>query len=636
MPPPAEPARADAALEPSARVIAVQDGVASIRAEPGVAVAKNAAALLLPSRPGPDGRQERLLAEVLRVRGSEADLQVFESTAGVAVGDPVVLTGRPLSVRLGPGLLGSLFDGLQRPLEALAAAHGTFLPRGAEAPPLDPAARWAFAPAVRSGDRVKAGDVLGTVEERHIRHRIMAPFDLDGCWTVLWIEAGVAGVLDVVAELGGPGGARRPVRLAQDWPIRTPLPAGLLAAGRAERLRPDRPLVTTLRIIDTLFPVALGGTAAIPGPFGAGKTVLQGLIARYSEVDVVVSVACGERAGEVVEMIRDFARMEDPRHGGALLDRTVIVCNTSSMPVAAREASIYTGVTIGEYYRQMGLDVLLIADSTSRWAQALRETSGRLEEIPGEEGYPAYLDSTIRALYDRAGVIRTADGRRGSLTIIGAVSPAGGDFDEPVTRSTLAAVRTFLGLSADRAYKRFYPAIDPLISWSRLEERLLAHWARAGAPALAAQVQTLKRLLREGEDIARLMRVTGEEGITLADFVRLEKARFADAVFLQQDAFDPVDVSAPPARQQALLALVIAVVERPLALGDKDEVRRLFQRLTAIGRNLNYAPDGSPDRARLEAELRAELDRASTPGGGAPAGEGILPSDAEVRRSRHT
>ncbi len=595
-------------------MIAVQEGVASVLAEPGVALTKNAAALLLPSRPGPDGRQERLLAEVLRIRGRVADLQLFESTAGVAVGDPVELSDTPLSVRLGPGLLGGLFDGLQRPFEAMAAAHGTFLPRGAEAPALDPAARWAFVPAVRSGDRVEAGDTLGTVEERRIRHRIMVPFDLPGSWSVLWIEAGVAGVDDVVAELAGPGGGRRAIRLAQDWPIRRPLPAPLLAAGRAERLLPQRPLVTTLRIIDTLFPVALGGTAAIPGPFGAGKTVLQGLIARYSEVDVVISVACGERAGEVVETIRDFARMEDPRRGGALLDRTVIICNTSSMPVAAREASVYTGVTIGEYYRQMGLDVLLIADSTSRWAQALRETSGRLEEIPGEEGYPPYLDSAIRALYDRAGVVRTRDGSVGSLTMIGAVSPAGGDFDEPVTRSTLSAVKTFLGLSADRAYKRFYPAIDPLLSWSRLDERLARHFETSGAPELPAQSRALRALLHEADEVARMLRVTGEEGIALSDFIRLEKARFADAVFLQQDAFDPVDVSAPPARQRALLALVMEVVERPLALADRDAVRRLFQRLTAIGRNLNYAPDGSPDRARLEAELRAELDSASAAG----------------------
>jgi V/A-type H+-transporting ATPase subunit A len=305
--------------------------------------------------------------------------------------------------------------------------------------------------------------------------------------------------------------------------------------------------------------------------------------------------------------------MEDPRRGGALLDRTVIVCNTSSMPVAAREASVYTGVTIGEYYRQMGLDVLLIADSTSRWAQALRETSGRLEEIPGEEGYPAYLDSAIRALYDRAGVVRTHEGATGSLTIVGAVSPAGGDFDEPVTRSTLAAVKTFLGLSADRAYKRFYPAIDPLLSWSRVEQRFTRHWEQVGAPALPVQARALRRLLEEGEEVAEMLRVTGEEGIALADVIRLEKARFADAVFLQQDAFDPVDASAPPARQLALLALVMAVAERPIALEGRDEVRRLFQRLTAIGRNLNYAPDGSPDRARLEAELMAELDAASAP-----------------------
>lgn len=455
--------------------------------------------------------------------------------------------------------------------------------------------------------------MLGVVEERRIRHRIMAPFDLQGTWRLLWIEAGPATVEDVLAELAGPGGERLAIRLAQDWPVRRRLPEALLAQGLATRLAPSGPIVTTIRIIDTLFPVARGGTAAIPGPFGAGKTVLQGLLARYSDVDVVVYVACGERAGEVVETIRDFQRMEDPRRGGALLDRTVIVCNTSSMPVAAREASIYTGVTIGEYYRQMGLDVLLIADSTSRWAQALRETSGRLEEIPGEEGYPAYLDSTIRAFYDRSGRIRAADGAVGSLTIIGAVSPAGGDFDEPVTRSTLAAVKTFLGLSAERAYRRAYPAIDPLISWSRSAGALAARAEDPADRARADQAAAIRALLRRGEEVAQTLRVTGEDGIALQDLVLLEKARFVDSVFLQQDAFDPVDVSAPPARQQALLALVMQVVERPLALASRDAVRRLFQELTRLGRNLNYAADGSPERARLASELLAALDAASSP-----------------------
>ncbi len=593
-----------------ARIIAVQEGVASIEAADGAVLTKNETVFVLPRPAAPDGRQERLMGEVLRVRGSVADLQLFESAGGVAVGDPVELTGRPLSVRLGPGLLGQLFDGLQRPLEGLADRFGTILPRGVSVPALDPAARWAFVPTRRSGDAVRAGDTIGTVEERRIRHRIMAPFDLPGTWRLLWIEAGPAGVEDVVGEIEDARGARRALRLAQDWPVRRRLPERLLAAKTNVRLAPSRPLATTIRIIDTLFPVAKGGTAAIPGPFGAGKTVLQGLIARYSDVDVVVYVACGERAGEVVETIHDFTRMADPRRGGALMDRTVIVCNTSSMPVAAREASIYTGVTIGEYYRQMGLDVLLIADSTSRWAQAMRETSGRLEEIPGEDGYPGYLDSAIRALYDRAGVLRTADGSVGTLTLIGAVSPAGGDFDEPVTRATLAAVKTFLGLSAERATTRAYPAIDPLQSWSRYEAALAAAGGAAAGLRLA-RARALRQLLRDGAEIAQMLRVTGEDGISRSDAIRLEKARFVDRVFLQQDAFDPVDVSAPPERQDELLGLVMAVVEAPVALDDRAAIRRLFQRLTQAGRNLNLAPDGSPDRARLAAELREILAAAA-------------------------
>lgn len=477
-----------------------------------------------------------------------------------------------MSVRLGPGLLGGLFDGLLRPLESLAARHGVFLPRGIDVPALDPEVRWAFRPARRAAEEVWPGDVLGHVDERGLRHHIMAPFDLGQPARLRWIEGGTFGVDDAVAELEGPGGARRAVRLMQEWPIRRPLGRHVERAGRCRRIPADRPLVTTLRIIDTLFPIARGGTAAIPGPFGAGKTVLQGLIARYADVDVVVYVACGERAGEVVETIRDFGQMPDPRRGGVLLDRTVLVCNTSSMPVAAREASLHTGLSIGEYFRQMGRHVLLIADSTSRWAQALRETSGRLEEIPGEDGYPAYLDSQIRALYDRAGVISLPDGRTGSLTVIGAVSPAGGDFDEPVTRSTLAAVGTFLGLSGERAYRRAYPAIDPLRSWSRP----VGVWARPDRSQDAAGL--LLELLRDGEEIAQRLRVTGDEGVPLSDLVRYEKARFVDAVFLQQDAFDPVDVSAPPARQAELLELVLDVVAAEIP---RHRPERLAQPLPA-------------------------------------------------------
>jgi V/A-type H+-transporting ATPase subunit A len=350
-----------------------------------------------------------------------------------------------------------------------------------------------------------------------------------------------------------------------------------------------------MRIIDTFFPIARGGTACIPGPFGAGKTVTQGLIARYSTVDVVIVVACGERAGEVVETIYEFAHMEDPRTGGKLMDRTIIICNTSSMPVAAREASIYTGITLGEYYRQMGLDVLLLADSTSRWAQAMRETSGRLEEIPGEEAFPAYLDSGIKGVYERAGVLQNPDGATGSLTLIGSVSPAGGNFEEPVTQSTLATVKCFLALSYDRAYKRFYPAIDPLISWSRYREQLREHFDSQFDANWTQTVSRMHELLRDGNDVLQMMQVTGEEGITTEDFVTYQKALFLDMVYLQQDAFDKVDVTVPTERQKQMFMLCKRLIDREYPFQTKDQVRDFFTRLTGLFKNLNYSKSGSDD-----------------------------------------
>jgi V/A-type H+-transporting ATPase subunit A len=457
---------------------------------------------------------ERLKAEVLRIRGRTADMQVFEDTNGVRVGDRVEMTGRMLSATLGPGLLGRVFDGLQNPLAALAEEHGFFLPRGVAAPPLDAGRKWTFTPQAAVGSRVPPGGVLGVVPEGPFTHKIFVPFGESDPVTVTWLAEGDLTLNDPVARFESRG-EEREVTMTQQWPVRVPIPGRMLRRRFAERLYAERPLTTGTRIIDSFFPIATGGTGCIPGPFGAGKTVLQSTIARYATVDVVVVVACGERAGEVVETITLYPETQDPRTGGTLMDRTIIICNTSSMPVAAREASIYMGITLAEYYRQMGLDVLLIADSTSRWAQAMRETSGRMEEIPGEEAFPAYLDSSVKSVYERAGAIRCPDGSQGSLTMIGTVSPAGGNFEEPVTQSTLGTVKTFLGLSYDRAYKRFYPAIDPLMSWSRyldqlapwFNENLDLNWTR--------DIKRLHELLRQGESINQMMQVTGEEGITL-------------------------------------------------------------------------------------------------------------------------
>jgi V/A-type H+-transporting ATPase subunit A len=397
--------------------------------------------------------------------------------------------------------------------------------------------------------------------------------------------------------------------MIQTWPVRRPLPAVMQKKRLVERTFPSEPLITTTRIIDTFFPVARGGTACIPGPFGAGKTVMQGLIARYSTVDIVVVVACGERAGEVVETIHEFGHMIDPRTGGKLMDRTIIICNTSSMPVAAREASIYTGIAIGEYYRQMGLDVLLLADSTSRWAQAMRETSGRLEEIPGEEAFPAYLDSAVKAVYERAGVLKMQDGSTGSLTMIGTVSPAGGNFEEPVTQSTLGTVKCFLGLSYDRAYKRFYPAIDPLISWSRYREQLQSYFDTDVDPHWTETVNNMHELLRTGNDIDQMMQVTGEEGITIEDYVTYQKALFLDMVYLQQDAFDKVDVTVSQERQKEMFLLAKRLIDREYQFKDKDQVRDYFTRLTGLFKNLNYSPQDSDEYKRYIQQI-AELEQA--------------------------
>jgi V/A-type H+-transporting ATPase subunit A len=588
-----------------AAVIGVSGNIVSIEAPRGSIMKNEVGYVRLADR--------RLKAEVLRVYGKEADLQVFEDTEGVRVGDAIELTREMLSVTLGPGLLGTVFDGLQNPLNKLAEQDGFFLQRGRSAPPLDLDQRWKFQPTCTPGDKLHAGDAIGTVQERRITHKIMLPFALPREVEVLSIQPGEFTVNEPVAKVRDSGGIEHSVTLAQTWPVRRPLPASLLRRKLSERQFSAEPLVTTIRLIDTFFPIARGGTACIPGPFGAGKTVLQGLIARYSAVDVVIVVACGERAGEVLETITEFSHMEDPRTGGKLLDRTIIICNTSSMPVAAREASIFTGITLGEYYRQMGLDVLMIADSTSRWAQAMRETSGRLEEIPGEEAYPAYLDSAIKGVYERAGLIRTNDGATGSLTMVGTVSPAGGNFEEPVTQATLSAVKCFLGLSYDRAYKRFYPAIDPLISWSRYLEQLQKGFDERLDPNWTATVRKMIELLHSGSAIYQMMQVTGEEGITLEGFVTWQKATFLDMVYLQQDAFDAVDVSVPTERQKESFLLIKRLVERSYRFADKDQARNFFTSLTGLYKNLNYSPAGSDDYRKYLAEIEA-LERQGVAG----------------------
>jgi V/A-type H+-transporting ATPase subunit A len=584
-----------------ARVVAVQDDLVVIALEEGSGGAAKNEVVFIRTK-GPDGNEVRLQGEVLRVRGAQADVQVFESTAGVAVGEACELAGRAMSAELGPGLLGQVFDGLQAPLEPIAVAHGVFLPRGARAPALSPQNLWPFHALTHADAVVAPGDPVGWVEEGRIRHTIFAPFDLAGEARVRWIEEATFAADDVLGEIETRDGVRRALRLAQRWPVRRPLALAMGRRNLVARRYPTAPLFTSQRIIDTFFPIAKGGAACIPGPFGAGKTILQNLIARFTDVDVVIVVACGERAGEVVEMMGEFARLRDPRGGGALMDRTIIFCNTSAMPVAAREASIHMGATVAEYYRHMGLDVLLLADSTSRWAQALRETSGRLEEIPGEEAYPAALASEIKAFYERAGVSERRDGARGSLSIIGAVSPAGGNLEEPVTQATLAAVKCFLGLSAERAYARAYPAIDPLMSWTRYRDQIGPELsARAGAD-WAARVETALQLLRRGEAVAQMMKVAGAEGISDEDAQILHKAQFLDAVYLQQDAFDAVDAAMSFEAQVEAFRRIDALLQTRAQFADREAMRTFFARAAAIAKTINLSAPGSSER---EAALQA-------------------------------
>lgn len=595
----------------AAQVIAVQDDIVSIEVLPGSSqpLTKNEVIYIRPERSSAK-HTERLKAEILKIYGKTADAQVFESTAGIGVGDSVELSGEMLSVELGPGLLGQVYDGLQNPLDKLAGGFGYFLPRGVDYPALDENNNWTFNPVLRVGSRVNAGAVLGTVLERNINHKICAPFDLPEPGEVSWIQAGPVTVTEPVAKIKLENGKERLIYLRQYWPVRKALPVNMLKNRIVRREYPQTPLITQLRLVDTFFPIAKGGTGCIPGPFGAGKTVLQNLISKNSDVDIVIVVACGERAGEIVETITEFPHLTDPKTGGSLMDRTIIICNTSSMPVAAREASIYTGITLGEYYRHQGLDVLLLADSTSRWAQAMRETSGRLEEIPGEEAFPAYLESAIKTIYERAGVITNNEGITGSLTMIGTVSPAGGNFEEPVTQATLGTVKTFLGLSSERAYKRFYPAVDPLLSWSRYFSQLSAWYQSNLGDDWLDGVHAMLDLLKRGDGIQQMIQVAGEEGISLDDFVTYQAARFLDMVYLQQDAYDEVDVAVPIKRQQECFKKAVELVSASYRFADQEAARDYFTRLTGLFKNLNYAPSGSAEYSGIMEKIDQLLQSA--------------------------
>ena len=530
---------------------------------------------------------KKLKSEVIRIRNGQAQLQVYEMTKGISTGDEVEFTGELLSVELGPGLLGQVFDGLQNPLPQLAEQAGYFLERGIYLDAIPDERVWAFTPVAKVGDTVRRGDVLGSVPEGPFTHKIMVPFGMYGTYTVKSIkDAGDYKLKDAVAVLADEKGEETEVSMSFQWPVKRAVDC------YAERMKPEETMVTKVRLIDTFFPVAKGGTYCIPGPFGAGKTVLQHTTSRNADVDVVIVAACGERAGEVVEILKEFPELTDPRTGRSLMERTIIICNTSSMPVAAREASVYTGVTLAEYYRQMGLHVLLLADSTSRWAQALREMSGRLEEIPGEEAFPAYLESYIAAFYERAGIVRLNDGSIGSVTIGGTVSPAGGNFEEPVTQATLKVVGSFHGLSRERSDARKYPAINPYDSWSKYKSVIRKDW-----------VDYARGCLFHGAEVGQMMKVVGEEGTSLEDFILYLKSEFLDSVYLQQNSFDEVDAAADVERQTYVFKLLLKVLGSDFVLESKDEARGYFNQMRQKFIDWNYSVWQGDEFKKNEADI---------------------------------
>ena len=558
---------------------------------------------------------KKLMAEIVRVRGTRCDMQVFDSTTDLMVDGTVEFTGELLAAELGPGMLAQVYDGLQNPLAGLADEAGKlskeagfFLQRGMYLPGLPRDRKWDWHPTAAIGQRVTAGEPLGWVTEGIFDnktndkgifmpgHRIMVPFALRGVHTVKSLApAGDYTVTEDIAVLTDGDGRDVKVQMMQRWPVKVPIKCF------TERLEPTETLETTVRTIDTFFPVAVGGTYCIPGPFGAGKTVLQQTTARYAKVDIVISAACGERAGEVVETLKEFPEITDPKTGQSLMKRTIIICNTSSMPVASREASVYTAVTLAEYFRQMGLNVLVLADSTSRWAQAMRELSGRLEEIPGEEAFPAYLESRIAAIYERAGRVKLKDGTTGSITIGGTVSPAGGNFDEPVTQATLKVVGGFHGLSRARSDARRYPAIDPLDSWSHYRSVIEQD-----------RVERARALLRKGNEVGQMMKVVGEEGTSIEDFTIYLKAEFLDAVYLQQNAFSDSDASTPIKRQKVMFDVVEKVLFTDYTFKEKEEMRKFFMDLQQTFIDWNDKAMETPEFSSQKESLLAKIAAAAT------------------------
>ena len=561
--------------------------------------------------------QQRLIGEIIELRDDMASIQVYEETAGIGPGEPVITTDEPLSVELGPGLIESIFDGIQRPLDKIYASTGERIARGVEVSSLDRDRKWLFEPNKRVGDAVVGGDILGRVQETSIvEHRIMVPSGISG--VVRWIYEGEATIVDPIAKVQKPDGSVVDLPMLQIWPVRRGRPY-------REKQPPTEPMVTGQRVIDTLFPIAKGGVAAVPGPFGSGKTVVQHQLAKWADAEIIVYVGCGERGNEMTDVLIEFPELKDPRSKEPLMKRTVLIANTSDMPVAAREASIYTGITIAEYFRDMGYKVAIMADSTSRWAEALREMSGRLEEMPGEEGYPAYLSSRLAEFYERAGVVTClgSDDRQGAITAIGAVSPPGGDTSEPVSQGTLRIVKVFWGLSSSLAYRRHFPAIDWLLSYSLYATKIGSWYDRN----VQAQWTTLRaeamRKLHEESELEEIVRLVGVDALSYKDRLTLEVARSIREDYLHQNAFDEVDTYTSPQKQFAMLKLILRFGELGQQALDKgaeiNDIASLPVR-EQIGR-AKYVPEGEFEAAlpKIHKQLEEQMSSISLQGGLADA-----------------
>ena len=549
---------------------------------------------------------KRLIGEIIEIHGDEASIQVYEETSGLGPGAPVESTGEPLSVELGPGLISSIYDGIQRPLDDIMKVSGNNLQRGVEVPSLKRETKWEFVPCMQAGDPVTGGAIIGTVQETEIvSHKIMVPPGIVG--TLKEIRTGSFTVTETVATVETPDGKEVPVTLMQKWPVRRGRPY-------QEKLSPDMPLITGQRVIDTLFPIAKGGVAAVPGPFGSGKTVVQHQLAKWAEADIVVYIGCGERGNEMTDVLNEFPELVDPKTGYSLMKRTVLIANTSDMPVAAREASIYTGITIAEYFRDMGYSVALMADSTSRWAEALREMSGRLEEMPGEEGYPAYLGSRLAQFYERAGRVITLGGenREGALSVIGAVSPPGGDISEPVSQATLRIVKVFWSLDSSLAYKRHFPAINWLTSYSLYLDTMESWFVSHVSPDWVTLRTQIMRLLQDEAELDEIVQLVGMDALSAPDRLKLEASRSIREDFLHQNDFDEVDTYTSLEKQYDMIRLILEYYEKSLeALNGGVDIEKLITLPVReqIGRFKYTQPDKRKETFEaVSAQLEKELD----------------------------